>query len=197
MTTMTTSSSQPLLRREDLHDDPIEQFTAWLAAAARGPVSQPLAATLATAGADGRPLARTVLLKFFDVDGFVFFTHLGSRKVRQMSENPHVSLLCPWIAQNRQVNVTGRAERLGAFDAVKCFLFGENNGVTARAAVEMQLEELKHRLGEGMRPLNASWGGYRIVPESVEFFQGRGSREHDRFLYTRDDEGEWRTEPLD
>ncbi len=190
--------SQPLLRREDLHDDPIAQFTRWIDTAACSPVSQPLAATLATVTADGRTLARTVLLKFCDTNGFVFFTHLGSRKVQQMKENPHVSLLFPWLAQNRQVNVTGRAERLGGFDAVKCFLLGENNGVTARAAVEMQLEELKHRLGAGVLPLGASWGGYRIVSESVEFFQGRGLREHDRFLYTRVGQSRsWEIAPLD
>jgi pyridoxamine 5'-phosphate oxidase len=194
---ITLTASRPLLRREHLHDDPIAQFAQWLEDTARGPATQPLAASLATVGADGRPLARTVLLKFYDPKGFVFFTHLGSRKVRQMSENPHVSLLFPWLAQNRQVNVTGCAEKLGAFEAVKCFLLGENNGVTARAAVEMQLEELRHRLGAGVLPMGASWGGYRVVPESVEFFQGRGPREHDRFLYTRIDGGRWEIVPLD
>ena len=195
--TLKAAASTPVLRREDLHEDPVGQFAAWLEQAARGAVAQPLAAMLATAGADGRPLARTVLLKFYDADGFVFFTHLGSRKVRQMSENPQVSLLFPWLAQNRQVNVTGRAEKLGAIEAVKCFLLGENNGVTARAAVEMQLEELKHRLGAGVLPMGASWGGYRVVPDTLEFFQGRGPREHDRFLYTRRAGGLWEISPLD
>ena len=196
-TTLSAPTSPPLLRREDLRADPYKQFTAWLEDAARGPVSQPLASSLATVGADGRPLVRTVLLKFFNADGFVFFTHLGSRKVRQMSENPHVSLLFPWLALNRQVNITGRAEKLGAYEAVKCFLLGENNGVTARAAVEMQLEELKNRLGAGLLPLGAAWGGYRVVPDTLEFFQGRGPREHDRFLYTRRESGSWEIEPLD
>lgn len=175
----------------------MEQFAVWLDQAARGGVPQPLAATLATAGADGRPLARTVLLKFFDAEGFVFFTHLGSRKARQISENPHVSLLFPWLALNRQVNVTGCAARLGAFEAMKCFLLGENNGVTARAAVEMQLAELQRRLGAGVPPLGASWGGYRIMPDTLEFFQGRGPREHDRFLYRRKGRDEWEIVLLD
>lgn len=195
--TLKAAASPPLLRREDLHADPVTQFAAWLDQAARGAVPQPLAATLATAGADGRPLARTVLLKFFDAHGFVFFTHLGSRKVRQMSENQQVSLLFPWIPQNRQINITGRSEKLGALEAVKCFLLGENNGVTARAAVEMQLADLKHRLGAGVLPMGASWGGYRVVPDTLEFFQGRGPREHDRFLYTRGAGGAWDIEPLD
>lgn len=195
--TLKAATSTSLLRREDLHEDPVAQFTAWLEQAARGAVSQPLAAMLATVGADGRPLARTVLLKLYDAKGFVFFTHLGSRKVRQMSENPQVSLLFPWLAQNRQINITGRAEKLGAFEAVKCFLLGENNGVTARAAVEMQLEELRHRFGAGVLPMGASWGGYRVVPDTLEFFQGRGPREHDRFLYTRQAGGPWEIEPLD
>ena len=195
--TLNAPTSRPLLRREDLRDDPYEQFTDWLEQAARGAVSQPLASMLATVGADGRPLARTVLLKFYDARGFVFFTHLGSRKVRQMAENPHVSLLFPWLALNRQVNITGRAEKLGAFEAVKCFLLGENNGVTARAAVEMQLEELKNRLGAGVLPFGAAWGGYRVVPDTLEFFQGRGPREHDRFIYRRSEYGSWGIEPLD
>lgn len=197
MTTQTLPLSRPLLRREDLPDDPITQFNAWLEQAARGPVSQPLAATLASVGADGRPLARTVLLKYFDAAGFVFFTHLGSRKVRQMTENPHVSLLFPWLAQSRQVNVTGHTARLGALDAVKCFLLGENNGVTARAAVEMQLNELKRRLGALELPMGASWGGYRISPDTIEFFQGRGPREHDRFLYRRRQDDAWEIEALE
>lgn len=194
--TLKAATSTPLLRREDLHENPVAQFTVWLEQAASGAVSQPLAAMLATVGADGRPLARTVLLKYFDADGFVFFTHLGSRKVRQISENPQVSLLFPWLALNRQINITGRAEKLGAFEAVKCFLLGENNGVTARAAVEMQLAELKRRLGAGVLPMGASWGGYRVVPDTLEFFQGRGPREHDRFLYTRRAGGPWDIEPM-
>lgn len=197
MTTPTPPFSGPLLRREDLHADPLTQFGQWLDAVASATASQPLAATLATVGQDGRPLARTVLLKYFDKNGFVFFTHLGSRKVRQMTENPHVSLLFPWLALNRQVNITGCAERLGAIAAVKCFLLGQNNGVTTRAAVEMQLAELKRRLGEGVLPMGSTWGGYRIVPESVEFFQGRGPHEHDRFLYVRNEGAGWAIKQLE
>ncbi|MBI5801268.1 MAG: pyridoxal 5'-phosphate synthase [Verrucomicrobia bacterium] len=187
------------LRREDFCDDPIAQFARWLEDAARGAVTQPLAGSLATVGADGRPRSRTVLLKFFNAEGFVFFTHLGSRKVRQMAANPNVSLLFPWLALNRQVNITGRAEKLGAFEAVKCFLLGENNGVTAHAAVEMQLAELVKRLGAeaDLLATGASWGGYRIAPETLEFFQGHGPRQHDRFLYTRAADGSWSMEPLD
>lgn len=195
---MTQSHSVPLLRQEDLHQDPIVQFTRWLDAAASGPVSQPLAATLASVGIDGRPLARTVLLKYYDSKGFVFFTHLGSRKVRQMEENSNVSLLFPWFPQNRQVNVAGQAQQLGGLEAVKCFLVGESNGVSTRVALEMQLDDLKRRFGAGVMPLGAAWGGYRIVPDSIEFFQGRGPRVHDRFLYTRDAEtNSWHIAAID
>jgi len=197
MITLTSAASQPLLRREDLNDDPIAQFTTWFRQAANGPVPQPLAATLATADADGRPLARTVLLKFYDAEGFVFFTHLGSRKVQHISENPQVSLLFPWLALSRQVNIAGRAEKLGAIEAVKCFLLGQNNGVSARAAIEMQLAALSRSLGEGVLPMGASWGGFRVVPETIEFFQGRGPNLHDRFLYVRGEDGEWEIESLE
>ncbi|MFA6545556.1 MAG: pyridoxal 5'-phosphate synthase [Limisphaerales bacterium] len=189
--------SSPLLRREDLRGTPLEQFEFWLQQAARSAVAQPLAMSLATVGGDGRPLVRTVLLKYFDSEGFVFFTDVGSRKVRQMSENPQVSLLFPWIELNRQVVVSGRAGKLGTFEAVKCFLLGEQGGVTASAAVEMQLEELRQRLGSGVPLLAPSWVGYRVQPDSVEFFQGRGAREHDRFLYARGPDGGWTIQALD
>ena len=186
-----------LLSPAELHSDPISQFAAWLAAASRAGGGQPLAASLATAGSDGRPLARMVLLKFFDPRGFVFFTHLGSRKARQMAENPWVSLLFPWLAQDRQVNVTGRADRLDAVEAVRCFQLGQGGGVTALAAVEMPLAELQQRLGVGVPPTDAVWAGYRIVPDSVELYQGHGGREHQRFLYTRDPVGGWRIDTLE
>jgi pyridoxamine 5'-phosphate oxidase len=195
--TLAHSDASRVLRREDLHDDPLEQFTFWLKQAAIGPVPQPLALSLATAGADGRPLVRTVLLKYYDEEGFVFFTHLGSRKVRQMAENAQVSMLFPWLALSRQVIIAGRAERLGALDAVKCFLLGENNGVTAKAAVAMQLDEIKRRLAGGTQPFAASWGGFRIKPDSFEFWQGRGERDHDRFLYSRCPESEWKIDALE
>jgi pyridoxamine 5'-phosphate oxidase len=197
---MKTSPTPEPLRPEHLAPHPIAQFKLWLEEAANGGVSQPLAATLATVGHDGQPLARTVLLKFVDEAGPVFFTHLGSRKVRQMAENPRASLLFPWLVQQRQVGFAGTARRLGTFEALKCFLMGESGGVSARAAVEMQLAELKRKLGTDGKtpalPLGPAWGGFRIEPESVEFFQGRGGREHDRYLYRRETAGGWGCEPL-
>lgn len=197
MTTTLPHPSAARLCREDLHDDPYPQFVAWLDEAARSPVQQPLAATLTTVGREDGPLARTVLIKYHDARGLVFFTDLQSRKVRQMTENPQVSLLFPWLAQNRQVGITGRAERLGGLAAVKCFLLGQHSGVTARVAVEMQLAELTRRFGTGVLPLGASWGGYRVVPDSMEFFQGYGPLQHDRFLYVRKEPDDWEIEPLD
>lgn len=196
-TTLTDPVPNPVLRRENLCADPYPQLVTWLDEAARSPVQQPLAATLTTVGREDGPLARTVLIKYHDAQGLVFFTHLRSRKVRQMTENPRVSLLFPWLAQNRQVGITGRAERLGGLAAVKCFLLGQQSGVTARAAVEMQLAELTRRLGAGVLPLGASWGGYRVVPDSVEFFQGYGPLQHDRFLYVRKEPDGWTIEQLD
>lgn len=183
------------IRPENLAAHPVAQFKRWLEEAAQAGLPQPLAATLATVGHDGQPLARTVLLKFVDEAGPVFFTHLGSRKVRQISENPRASLLFPWLAQQRQVGFAGAARRLGTLEALKCFLMGERGGVSARTAVEMQLAELKKKLGAddnaASLPLGPAWGGFRIEPESVEFFQGRGGREHDRYLYRRTTTGDW------
>lgn len=187
-------SSDPI-RPESLAAHPVAQFKRWLEEAAQAGLPQPLAATLATVGHDGQPLARTVLLKFVDEAGPVFFTHLGSRKVRQMSENPRASLLFPWLEQRRQVGFAGAARRLGTLDALKSFLMGERGGVSARAAVERQLAELKKKLGTddnaASLPFGPAWGGFRIEPDSVEFYQGRDGRAHDRYLYRRTATGDW------
>jgi pyridoxamine 5'-phosphate oxidase len=195
------------LREEDLLADPIAQFTAWFKQALDAQILEPNAMSLATAWADGRPLLRTVLLKNYDERGFVFYTNLGSRKARQLKENPHASLLFPWLALERQVIVTGQAERLSVAETVKYFVTRprdsqigawasqQSSPISSRQVLEMEWEALKRKFSQGEVPLPDFWGGFRVVPESIEFWQGGPNRLHDRMLYTRQG-GAWKIERL-
>lgn len=196
------------LRRENLRSDPFEQFTLWLNEACEADLIEPNAMSLATAGADGRATLRTVLLKHFDGRGFVFYTNLESRKARQIFENPNVSLLFPWLALQRQVTISGLAERVPTSEALAYFVtrpFGSQIGawvspqsqvVSNRALLAMKWEEMKRKFHQGRVPMPSFWGGFRVVPREIEFWQGREHRLHDRFLYTRLDNGTWRIERL-
>lgn len=196
------------LHREGLCADPFEQFAVWMQEACVSELVEPNAMSLATAGADGRPTQRTVLLKGFDERGFVFYTNLESRKARQIFENANVSLLFPWLALHRQVAIHGVAERVPTSEALAYFVtrpFGSQIGawaspqsrvVSARALLEMKWEEAKRKFQEGRVPMPSFWGGFRVVPRVIEFWQGRGHRLHDRFLYTRLEDGSWKIERL-
>jgi len=198
----------PELRRADLKPSPFAQFGVWFEEACAGGVVEPNAMSLATVGADGRPLTRTVLLKSYDEDGFMFFTNLESRKARQIKENPSVSLLFPWLALRRQVIVNGTAERISAAKALEYFLTrprGSQIGawaspqstvISSRSMLEMKWEEMKRKFGEGEIPLPSWWGGYRVKPRDIEFWQGRLNRLHDRFVYTRGGDDAWNIERL-
>ena len=196
------------LRREDLCFDPFEQFALWLKEACESDLAEPNAMSLATVGADGRPMLRTVLLKGIDPRGFVFYTNMESRKARQISGNTNVSLLFPWLALHRQVAINGVAERVPASEALAYFVtrpFGSQVGawvspqsrvISARALLEMKWEEAKRKFQEGRVPMPSFWGGFRVVPRDIEFWQGRGHRLHDRFLYTRLETHGWKIERL-
>ena len=196
------------LQREDLKADPIEQFNLWLDEACQAGLVEPNAMSLATAWADGRPLVRTVLLKGVDERGFVFFTNLESRKARQLGENPNASLLFPWLVLERQVVVTGRAEKIPTMEALKYFLSRprdsqlaawvsrQSSRISSRQVLEMEWEHIKARFGAGQVPLPAFWGGFRVKPETIEFWQGRPNRLHDRFQYTCQADGTWVIERL-
>jgi len=196
------------LRRADLCADPIDQFDAWLHEACELDLIEPNAMTLATVSAEGRPALRTVLLKGFDERGFVFYTNFESRKARQISGNANVSLLFPWLALHRQVTVNGEAERVPVSEALAYFAkrpFGSQIGawaspqsqvVTTRALLEMKWEEAKRKFQEGRVPMPSFWGGFRVAPRDIEFWQGRGHRLHDRFLSTRLEDDSWRIERL-
>jgi pyridoxamine 5'-phosphate oxidase len=196
------------LEREELNADPFAQFAAWFEQACQSGVIEPNAMSLATVSADGRPLARTVLLKSYDARGFVFFTNLESRKARQIAENPNVSLLFPWLAQERQVIIGGAAERISSAETLAYFLTRprgsqlgawvsrQSSVITTRKLLEMQWEEMKRKFAGGEVPLPSWWGGYRVVPREIEFWQGRANRLHDRFLYTRQGDGAWTIDRL-
>jgi pyridoxamine 5'-phosphate oxidase len=196
------------LRRADLLPDPIAQFERWLTEAVEARVVEPTAMSLATAGTDGQPLLRTVLLKGVDARGFVFFTNLESRKARHLAENPRAALLFPWLKLERQVAVTGPVEKLSAPEVLKYFLSRpresqlaawaskQSTAISSRKLLEMEWERLKAKFGQGEVPLPSFWGGFRVKPESVEFWQGGPSRLHDRFLYSRRGDGIWGIERL-
>jgi pyridoxamine 5'-phosphate oxidase len=196
------------LRRADLAADPFAQFKAWLDEACAAGVIEPNAMTLATVGADGQPLTRTVLLKGLDTDGFVFFTNLESRKAMQIAGNPKVSLLFPWLALERQVIITGRAEKVSVAETLKYFLLRprdaqlaawasrQSSVISSRKLLEMEWEHLKARFSAGEVPLPSFWGGYRVRPATIEFWQGGPNRLHDRFQYARQTNGAWTIERL-
>jgi pyridoxamine 5'-phosphate oxidase len=195
-----------VLLEADAAADPITQFAAWFEAALAGEVYEPNAMALATVGPEGQPTARMVLLKEFDAAGFVFYTNLESRKAGELAGNPRASLLFWWDRLHRQVRIEGTVARVSEAEADTYFAsrpHGSRIGAIAspqsrviegREALEARVTELTARYPEDV-PRPRHWGGYRLRPEQLEFWQGRPSRLHDRLRYTRDGET-WRIERL-
>lgn len=187
----------------DTDPDPIVQFRRWFTEAEQAEILEPNAMTLATATADGRPSARIVLLKGLSEAGFVFFTDYRSRKARELDANPHAALAFHWGELERQVRVVGRVERIPASESMAYFLSRPvGSQVGAWASLQSALLEdrrlLMDRVGELVKhfattPISwpTHWGGYRIAPEEVEFWQGRPNRLHDRIHYTLHPESGW------
>ena len=200
--------ANPVLTREMLDPDPYRQFERWFEQTCAAGLSEPNAMTLATVGADGQPTLRTVLLKLFDHDGFVFYTNYGSRKAQQIAVNSRVALLFPWVKLARQVAITGVAEKVSLAESARYFasrphesqlgawISQQSSVLTSRQLLMNELEKIKARFRKGEVPLPDFWGGYRVRPASIEFWQGQTSRLHDRFLYTRQADASWTIERL-
>ncbi|MEX0619426.1 MAG: pyridoxamine 5'-phosphate oxidase [Pseudohongiellaceae bacterium] len=191
------------LNREDLLDDPFDQFDQWMQQAIEMGLSDPTAMTMATVSSDGQPSQRIVLLKHLDRRGFVFYTNYASRKAKELAGNTRVSLHFPWHSIERQVHVCGKAEKVSAAESLKYFLTRPRESQLAAWASEQsasidtklllidQYEAMRRKFAEGRIPLPDHWGGFRVVPHELEFWQGGKHRLHDRFQYRFDGTGQW------
>jgi pyridoxamine 5'-phosphate oxidase len=200
--------SRARLDEADVSQDPLVEFARWFAEAQAAELPDPNAMTLATASADGAPSARIVLLKAFDERGFVFFTDYRSRKGAELEANPRAALVLYWGELDRQVRITGSVARTSHEESERYFTsrpLGSRLGAWAsyqsrvipgRAALESDLRDVEARFVDGDVPLPEHWGGYRVVPGAIEFWQGRESRLHDRIRYSREGGKSWRVERL-
>jgi len=198
---------QASLDENDVLDNPIQQFTRWFEEALKAEVNEPNAMGVSTVDERGRPSSRIVLIKQFDERGFTWYTNYDSQKGRQLNGNPFASLLFFWSELERQVRIEGRVERTTAEESDKYFnsrplksrlsaiASHQSAPIASRAELEHHYEDVARQVGETpQRPQN--WGGFRLVPERIEFWQGRRSRFHDRIVYTRQEDGSWTRQRL-
>jgi len=195
------------LDKEDLNTDPIIQFESWFEEAKKlEPI--PTAMSLSTVNNNGEPTLRTVLLKLFDKKGFVFFTNYKSRKADHITDNPNVAVLFNWVAMERQVSISGVAEKIKTKESIKYFMSrprgsqlgawvsDQSSVLSSRKILELKLEEIKRKFSDGEIPLPDFWGGYRIIPKTFEFWQGRPNRLHDRFIYSKQSNELWKIDRI-
>ena len=197
------------LRRADLDPDPYREFEKRFALAIESGIPEPNAMCLATVDENGQPWVRTVLLKTYDARGFVFFTNYESRKALHIAGNPRVALSFPWFALGWEVKVTGEAVRVSFAESAKYFATrprGSQIGawaspqsriISSRSLLDAKVAEMVRKLHDQEVPLPSFWGGYRVQPSTIEFWQARTNRLHDRFLYSRSEaDVDWRIERL-
>ncbi len=191
------------LHRRDLDPDPIKQFSNWFTASIEAGIRDVNAMSLATATPDGRPSVRTVLLKGFDQDGFVFFTNYESQKGRELESNSYAALAFYWIELDRQIRISGPAEKTSRQESERYFhsrpaasqlgawASHQSEVIDARRVLDARLAQMTERFAGKPISLPPHWGGYRVKPDTMEFWQGRANRLHDRFRYLRRPDGSW------
>jgi pyridoxamine 5'-phosphate oxidase len=196
------------LTREMLDPCPLRQFETWLEQSVRAGLDDPTAMVLATLDERGTPWQRIVLLKGLSAGGFVFYTNYGSNKARAIERERGVSLLFPWNALDRQVIIGGAAHKMGYAESATYFATRpresqiaawasrQSRPLSVRAVLEQQVQTIRRKFGNGEIPMPDFWGGYRVIPERIEFWQGGEHRLHDRFLYAKDSAGAWQIEQL-
>jgi len=196
------------LHQSELNPNPIKQFEAWYGEVVASKIHEPGAMSLATVDADGQPWQRIVLLKLYDERGFVFFTNYESHKANQIAVNSSVSLLFPWHALGRQMMVTGEAEKVSTVESLKYFATrprgsqlgawasGQSQMISSRSILETMVDSMKQKYANQEVPLPPFWGGYRVKPKAIEIWQEQKNRLHDRFIYQKNETGEWFSQRL-
>lgn len=196
------------LDRDSLEDDPLVLFGRWLENAIDAKLADPTAMTVATVDGDGQPSQRIVLLKDVSQGGFVFYTNLGSRKAQELKQNTKISLHFPWHMLERQVKICGTAQRLSNSQVARYFISRpkssqlaawasqQSRPIASRQLLLAKFNQVKEKFAKGEIPLPNFWGGYRVLPHEIEFWQGGEHRLHDRFLYRKDAGNNWQIERL-
>ncbi len=204
---MRTDYKKASLDESSVPVEPFELFETWFSQAQDAQIKDPNTMILATSSKENIPNIRAVLLKIFDEKGFVFFTNYNSIKAKEIEQNPHVALEFLWLELERQVRIIGTCEKISTSESVSYFMkrsrgsqigawvSEQSSVISSRQMLQMQIEKMKEKFAKGSVPLPDFWGGYRVIPTQIEFWQGRESRLHDRILYTKTDT-EWKIERL-